>query len=174
MEQIQYMRDKEDIEICEQILAAVVLTYRSTHLKELYPVVSLPEDLLDDMVSLEELVGLCGSFPTIREGFIYVVHQSAKDYLSTHAEPNIFPNGRMEVQCRILSSSLQATSDTLRRDMCNLRDPGWSIGHIGSINLDPLARIRYACIYWIDHLCGSMGVFTARWASVTMEQSIYF
>ena len=153
MEQMEDMRDKEDLEICKQILAAVVLTYRPTHLKELHSVVCLPEDLLDDMASLEELVGLCGSFLTIREGFIYVVHQSVKDYLNTRAEPNIFPNGRMEVQCRILSRSLQAMSDALRRDMCNLRDPGWSIGQIGSINLDPLARIRYACVYWIEHLC---------------------
>jgi hypothetical protein len=153
MEQMQDIKDKEDLEICKQILAVVVLAYRPTHLKELDSIISLPEELLDDMTSLEELVGLCGSFLTIRDGFIYVVHQSAKDYLSTHAEPNIFPNGRMEVQCRILSRSLQAMSDTLRRDMCDLRDPGWSIGQIGLINLDPLAKIRYACIYWIEHLC---------------------
>jgi hypothetical protein len=131
----------------------VVLAYRPIHLKELDSIISLPEELLDDMTSLEELVGLCGSFLTIREGFIYVIHQSAKDYLSTHAEPNIFPNGRMEVQCRILSRSLQAMSNTLGRDMCSLRDPGWSIEQIGLINLDPLAKIRYACIYWIEHLC---------------------
>ena len=128
-------------------------TGQPTHLKELNSIVSLPEELLDDIASLEELVGLCGSFLTIREGFIYVVHQSAKEYLSTHAESNIFPNGRMEVQCKILSRSLQVMSDTLRKDICTLRNTGWPIGQIGSVNLDPLAKIRYACVYWIEYLC---------------------
>ena len=164
MEQMQDMKDKEDLEICKQILAAVVLAYRPTHFKELNSIVSLPEELLDDMASLEELVGLCGSFLTIREGFIYVVHQSAKEYLSTHAEPNIFPNGRMEVQCKILSRSLQVMSDTLREDICTLRDTGWPIGRIGiigSINLDPLAKNRYACVYWQSYTV--RGFFIGTW-----------
>jgi len=33
-----------------------------------------------------------------------------------------------------------------------LLDPGRSIEHINYPNPDPLTRIRYACLYWIDHL----------------------
>ncbi|KAL2005187.1 hypothetical protein VTN00DRAFT_3037 [Thermoascus crustaceus] len=115
MEQMRDMKDKEDLEICKRILAAVVLAYRPTHLDELDSIVGLPEKLSDDKESLEELVGLCGSFLTIREGFIYVVHQSAKDYLSIHAVPDIFPNGIQGGQLSRPAQLIQIPS--LRFDM---------------------------------------------------------
>jgi hypothetical protein len=48
---------------------------------------------------------------------------------------------------------LQGMSDTLRRDMYDLRDPGTLIYQVKPVDPDPLARIRYACVYWVDHLC---------------------
>ena len=44
-------------------------------------------------------------------------------------------------------------SNTLKRDIYNLRDPGCSIEQVHYPNPDPLAPIRYACVYWVDHLC---------------------
>jgi hypothetical protein len=41
---------------------------------------------------------------------------------------------------------------TLHKDMYNLKDPGILIDEVNSADSDPLAHIRYAGIYWIDHL----------------------
>jgi hypothetical protein len=148
------LNDNEDLEICERILASIMLAYRPIHLEELVSIAGLPEELSDDQGSLEELVGLCGSFLIIREGIIYFVHQSAKDYLNTHADhPEIFPYGRVEEHGRIVSRLLQVMSNTLQRDIYELHDPGCSIEQVSSPYPDPLSSIRYACVYWIDHLC---------------------
>jgi hypothetical protein len=153
IEQMGILNDSEDFKLCRQILASITLAYRPIQLKELIWIAGLPDELSDDLQLLEELVELCGSFLIIREGIIYFVHQSAKDYLSTHADPEIFPDGRIEVQWGIVLRSLQVMSDTLRRDIYNLQDPGTSIDQVISPDPDPLAQIQYACVYWISHLC---------------------
>jgi hypothetical protein len=43
-------------------------------------------------------------------------------------------------------------SMTLRRDIYNLRAPGTSIDQIKQPDPDPLAVVRYSCLYWVDHL----------------------
>lgn len=51
------------------------------------------EGASNDLKALEEIVGLCSSFLTIRNDIIYFVHQSAKDYLVEKASAHIFPHG---------------------------------------------------------------------------------
>lgn len=153
MEQMYTLNDSGDVELCRRILPSITLAYQPIQLEELISTAGLPEDLSDDLESLMELVELCSSFLIIREGIVYFVHQSAKDYLRAHAGPSIFPNGCEEVHCSIVSKSLQVMSDTLRRDIYSLRDPGTSIDQVVPLDPDPLARIRYACVHWISHLC---------------------
>jgi hypothetical protein len=152
MDQMHALNDDEDLESCKRILASVTLAYRPIHLEELVSIAGLPEEFSDDQGSLEELVGLCGSFLIIRKGIIDFVHRSAQDYLGTHAAPKIFPHGRAEAHHRIVSRSLQVMN-TLRKDIYDLRDPGRPIDQAHAPDPDPLTPIRYACLYWIDHLC---------------------
>jgi hypothetical protein len=42
-------------------------------------------------------------------------------------------------------------SMTLRRDIYNLRAPGISIDQVEPPDPDPLAIVRYSCLYWVDH-----------------------
>jgi hypothetical protein len=149
MEQIQ---DGEDTELCTRILSSVTLAYRPIHLKELVSTAGLQEELSEDPESLNELVKLCGSFLTIREGTIYFVHQSAKDYFSTGKGSKIFLLGWAEGHLGITRRSLEAMSNTLRRNMCGLQMPGTLLSKT-KINLDRLTHIQYACCYWVDHLC---------------------
>src|SRR5438046_1880613 len=83
---------------------------------------------------------------------IYFVHQSAKGYFSTGNGSKIFPSGQAEEHRKIGHRSLQVMSDTLKRDIYDLRMPGALLDELSSVNQDPLERIRYACCYWIDHL----------------------
>jgi hypothetical protein len=93
----------------------------------------------------------CGSFLTIRDNYVYFIHQSAKDYLTTNASAIIFPAGHERIHYEMFSWSLDALSKTLRRNMYNLQDPGGMVKDVP--DPDPLASIRYSCVFWVDHLC---------------------
>jgi hypothetical protein len=145
MRQIKGLK-RNDPKFCKSVLSTMTLAYRPLHLSELAILTSLP-------IHVTEIIKKCASFLTVREDIVYLVHQSAKDYLDTHTGPEIFPHGRAEEHSGIVSRSLQAMSNTLKRDIYDLRNPGCSIEQVNSVDSGPLARIRYACVYWIDHLC---------------------
>ncbi|KAF2193662.1 WD40 repeat-like protein [Zopfia rhizophila CBS 207.26] len=147
--------NSDDADLCKQILASIAIVCQPITLKELASLVEMLEDMSTDLESLEEIITLCGSFLTTREGTIYFVHQSAKDYLFTKAFDKIFPSGREEAHYVIFSRSLLVMSRTLRRDIYNLRRLGYPIERIEQQDPDPLAVSRYSCIYWVNHLCDS-------------------
>jgi hypothetical protein len=150
---VEQIYNSDNADIYKRILASIAIVYQPITLKELISLVEIPEDISDDLESLGEIISLCGSFLTIREGTIYFVHQSAKDYLFTKAFDEIFPSGRGEAHYIIFSRSLQVISRTLRRDVYSLRALGYPIERVKQPDPDPLAASRYSCIYWVDHLC---------------------
>jgi hypothetical protein len=147
--------DSEEADLCKQILASTTVVYRPVTLKELVSLVEMLEDMADDLESLSEIIGYCRSFLIIREGVVYFVHQSAKDYLLTDAEAvnKVFPSGIGEAHYKIMLRSLQILSKTLHRDIYSLRALGYPIEQVEPPDPDPLAASRYSCIYWVDHLC---------------------
>ncbi|KAK7177940.1 nwd1 protein [Paraphaeosphaeria sporulosa] len=100
------------------------------------------------------LVAMCGSFLTIVDDRVYLIHQSAKDYLSDEARAAVFRH-QGEIHYDIFFQSLRLLSGTLKRDMYGLGAPGCLIDGITTPAPDPLATTQYSCIYWIDHLCDS-------------------
>ncbi|KAF2259726.1 WD40 repeat-like protein [Lojkania enalia] len=170
----QQIRESEDADLYTQILALVTVVYRPITMKELASLAELPELLADDLESIREIIGLCGSFLTLRKNTVYFVHQSAKDFLLTKASNTVFPTGRKDVHYVIFSRSLQAMSSTLRRDMYNLNAFGYPAKKVEQPDLDPLAASRYSCIYWIDHLYDSDPNSLASYsASLRYEGTIY-
>ena len=149
---MQQISNSDDASRCKQILALVVIAYQPITLKELVTLVEQLKDVADDPGSIREIIGLCGSFLTLRKDIVYFVHQSAKDFLCTKASHDIFPSGIAAAHYVILSRSLQAMS-TLSRDMYGLDKLGYPAEQIIEPNPNPLAAARYSCIYWIDHLC---------------------
>ncbi|RYP27024.1 hypothetical protein DL768_011361 [Monosporascus sp. mg162] len=135
-------------ELCKQILRAVTIAYSPLTLDEIVPIAGLHERSIEDIC---ELVSLCGSYIILQEKTIRFVHQSAKDYLNGVAE--FFPGGREQEHGRIVERSLQAMSKTLRRNIYGLHHLGLLIGEIKAPPRDPLAAIRYSCVYWIGHFC---------------------
>ncbi|KAH8651540.1 beta transducin-like protein HET-E2C*40 [Tricladium varicosporioides] len=151
-----------DANLCAQILSIMAVVYRPVTLREL---ISLDdalhkldnlEDHPEDIEDLEQLIGHCGSFLTIRESTVYFVHQSAKDFLlQENTSRELFPCGVKEVHYTIFSRSLHIMSRTLRPDIYSLRSAGISIDQVKPPDPDPLAAVRYHCLYWIDHLVDS-------------------
>ena len=142
-----------DTELCKSILAIVSVVHRPITLVELVSLIDMPSAVSDDYEVLAEIIGLCGSFLTLRESIISFVHQSAKDFLLDKAFEQIFPAGMEETHYTIFSRSLQIMSRTLRRDIYGLHALGFHIDDIEQPSPDPLAAARYSCVYWIDHLC---------------------
>jgi NACHT domain/Heterokaryon incompatibility protein (HET) len=146
--------NSDNADLCKRILASTAIVYRPVILKELTSLVEMLEDISDDLESLQDIISLCGSFLTIREETIYFVHQSAKDYLLINAFNEVFPFGMGEAHYIIFSRSLHVMSKTLRRDIYNLHALGYPIERVKPPDPDPLAALRYSCVYWVDHLYG--------------------
>jgi hypothetical protein len=142
--------DSEDAELCKGILAVISVVYQPVTLDELVSFVEIPTNLSDDKY-LAETIALCGSFLKLQERTVSFVHQSAKDFLVEKAT-GIFLSGIKDVHYTIFSQSLQVLRKVLRRDVYSLRAPGITIGQVKQPDPDPLAAVRYSCLYWVDHL----------------------
>jgi hypothetical protein len=147
--------DSKYAELCKSILAVVSTVYRPVTLDELVALVDMPDEVAGDYEALSEIIGLCGSFLTLRGRTTSFVHQSAKDFLHGQALGKVFPSGKEKVNYTIFSRSLEVMSRTLRRDVYNLRAPGISMDQVKQPDPDPLAAARYSCFYWVDHLLDS-------------------
>jgi hypothetical protein len=154
LEQIQHNRDPEEVEVYLQTLRTITLSYRPLHLGEMGIVAGLPKDLSNDLQALQDLVGSCGSFLTLRKQIVYFVHQSAKDYFSTGSGLNIFPSGQTKAHDLLADRSLRLMSDSLKRDVCGLQKPGALMQEVDNNIVDrhlPV-HVQYACCYWVHHL----------------------
>ncbi|KAJ5917529.1 hypothetical protein N7466_011083 [Penicillium verhagenii] len=146
------VRDSEDAELCKQILGTVMAVYRPVTLSELSSLLAGRNDGFDDLDTLLEVIGICGSFLTLRESTITFVHQSAKEFLTREAFAEMFPKGLDSEHYTIFSQCLNVLFKTLRRDIFDLKLPGISSKDISVPNPNPLAPAEYACVYWVGHL----------------------
>jgi hypothetical protein len=144
----------DDATLCKQVLALAALVYRPITLQELVALTEPLEDLADE-AEVREIIGLCGSFLTLRDDTVYFVHQSAKDFLFANAYDEVFPQGAEAAHHVIFSGSLTILSNTLHKDMYSLEALGVAIEDVQLPRPDPLVASRYSCVYWIDHLYDS-------------------
>ena len=149
--QIQQL-DYDYPQLCLLTLATATLAYRPFHILEIRLLGGLEEEI-PDLDDLMRIINMCGSFLTLRDNYVYFIHQSAKDYLTTNVSGIIFPAGHGPIHYDMFSWSLDALSKTLRRDMYNLQDPGSMVDNVLDLDLDPLGSIRYSSMLWVDHLC---------------------
>ena len=155
--QVKHERDLVEVRLCKQILCTVTLAYRPLGLNKMGIIAGLPEDVLSNPQYLQDLVGSCGSFLTLRKQTVYLVHQSAKDYFSISKGSSIFPFGQIKAHDQLAHRSLQLILPTLKRDICGIRAPGALMAAINSGRVQQRLppEVQYACIYWVQHLQGS-------------------
>jgi WD40 domain-containing protein/NACHT domain-containing protein/heterokaryon incompatibility protein (HET) len=146
------IRESEDAELCKHILAVASVVKRPLTLDELESFVEMPDGVYGEYEALSEIIGLCGSFLTLREHTISFVHQSAKDFLVEKAHDEIYPSGIEPIHHKIFLRSLKVMSEKIGRDIYALGAPGFSINQVKQPDPDPLSSARYSCVYWIDHL----------------------
>jgi hypothetical protein len=139
------------------VLSTITAAYRPVRLQELGVLSGLPGDISGKKQSVARVVKMCGTFLTIQDDNVYIIHQSAKDYLFTNALHTIFPSGTADTYHRMFSASIQEMSRTLRRDIYDLGAAEFPIDQVIQPEPEPLAAARYSCVYWVDHLCDSSG-----------------
>jgi NACHT domain len=132
---------------CKNVLVATSLAYRPLSLAELAVLAGLSPPKMT-----QTIVKKCGSFLIITGETVSLIHQSAKDYLEKNYTSRLQLAGVSQGHVDISRRSIDVMSSTLKQNMYNL-DFGFKPKDIQPLDLDPLAPIRYSCVFWADHLC---------------------
>ena len=153
LDRVTTSKDIAHLDRCRNVLLVMASCYRPLHIDELFSLAA------PGLVSPEELIRDCGLLAIDDNDAVSFIHQSAREFLEQDAElgdgthPTLFPDGLSAGHFIITSASLRDMSECLRRDIYDLRDFGCSIDDITHPNPDPLAHLRYSCVFWIYHFC---------------------
>ncbi|KAK5998042.1 Vegetative incompatibility HET-E-1-like protein [Cladobotryum mycophilum] len=164
MRQMNERLREKDKNACQVLLSIVTSAERPLHLEELLVFVSRQWKQFKSTYRARDMHDIardCGSFLSVRDSIVYFVHQSAKDYMVQNVASTIFPAGIEHQHHQMLESSLHAMSIVLKHDVYNLKAPGKHIDSISPPVPDPLAPLRYCCVFWVEHLvhfCQSEGL----------------
>ncbi|EUC38905.1 hypothetical protein COCCADRAFT_81837 [Bipolaris zeicola 26-R-13] len=143
----QIEQNPRSADILRILLCTITVAFRPLYLTEAGSLCALP----GPTEMHRKIVASCGSFLTIRSEQIYLVHQSAKDYLSQKMQNNLLPSPTI-IHYQIFTQSIKVLSSTLERDIYALEQPGISIDVVKTPSPDPLTNVRYSCVYWFHHL----------------------
>ncbi|KAF4240589.1 hypothetical protein CNMCM6457_007167 [Aspergillus fumigatiaffinis] len=148
MNQIERGQD-EDPMYCRSVLAAVCLAYRPLSFDELHIIAGLDPDDIPGRVVKE-----CGSFLTVQDNTVSLVHLSAREWLTSNFESRLQKRGPAQVHADIWQRSIagmSAEESGLNRNICGIEE-GTQSYDIVIPYPDPLAALRYSCEFWVDHL----------------------
>ena len=156
----QKIEESGNGEICKRVLALVTAAHGPITLQELCLFLKGPDDStesanVDHRALLADVVRRCYAFLTLHDGTVYFTRPSGKVFLLsnlTALDDGAFVTRVHEANSTIFSKSLEIMSQTLRRDIYRLQHLGSAIDQVRKPDPDPLAAVRYSCIYWVDHL----------------------
>jgi hypothetical protein len=103
---------EENQQRCKNVLVATSLAYRPLSLSEL----AVLAGLLPKMT--ETIVKKCGSFLTTKEKTVYLIHQSAKDYLDANHKSKLQQGGAVQGHADISRRSINAMSKLKKKYLC--------------------------------------------------------
>ncbi|GAP84539.1 putative NACHT and WD40 domain protein [Rosellinia necatrix] len=132
---------------CKKVLKAVFLAFRPLSVFELSTLTGLEHDIIQDAV--EE----CGSFVIITNQIVNLIHQSAKDYLKDKYGPKRDPDWVALEHANLIEYSIDAIS-SLEWNIYQL-EFNTNPKDMAPLDPDPLAALRYPCVFWIAHLAAS-------------------
>jgi hypothetical protein len=147
---LQRIEATDDAQMCKKILRIMATVFRPITIDELSIFVDYGDK--GDNEELIEIVNLCGSFLTLQSDTLYFIHQSAEDFISTTASEIVISTGRPAIDLQIVTESLRAMS-TLHRSLYNLSNLGSLRDNVITPIPDPLLKLRYSCMHWVEHLC---------------------
>ncbi|KAL6806188.1 WD40 repeat-like protein [Trichoderma sp. SZMC 28012] len=129
---------------CKKVLICAVLAFRPISLSELVALSDMSHNMT--MTAIE----LCGSFLAMREETVYLIHQSAKDYLYDNFNRRLQSSGIAQGHVDIGKRSIGVMVNALKQNMHDL-DNDSTPESLEPPQRDHLASIRYPCLFWADH-----------------------
>ncbi|KAK2038280.1 hypothetical protein LZ31DRAFT_570242 [Colletotrichum somersetense] len=147
---------KDVVQRCIQMLSMSTIAYRPLTLYELGSL-SLSEAHTETIHEgdVEWYIKRCSAFLTIKDGFVYLLHQSVKDYFANSPSTTL-KSSLPTLHHKMALRSMKEMQRILRRNVYNLDHDGAPVPTC-SPNPDPLASVRYSCINWVNHLIDSLG-----------------
>ncbi|XRM43127.1 hypothetical protein ABZX51_006329 [Aspergillus tubingensis] len=132
---------------CKNVLTAAMLARDPLALSEIEILAGLPEG--ED--AAEAIVQECRSFLTIRNSTVYLIHQSAQDYLQKHYQ-KLYDVSLATLHHQMYERALSGLKQILRENIYRLSHYGVASAEVQIPNPDPLVSVRYACRYWVYNL----------------------
>ncbi|KAJ4864454.1 WD domain, g-beta repeat domain-containing protein [Trichoderma breve] len=129
---------------CKKVLICAVLAFRPISLSELAALSDMSHNMT--MTAIE----LCGSFLAMREETVYLIHQSAKDYLYDNFNRRLQSSETAQGHVDMGRRSIGAMTKFLKQNMYGL-DYGFTPKNLEPPQWDRVASIWYSCLFWADH-----------------------
>ena len=163
--------DEEMVAYVKEMLRSVIIALRPLSLDELAIAADLPLGIRNDQEMLAEFSKQCGSLVTIRASKIYLVHQSAKDFLvSASRNGSICSERLQEEHATMTIRCLRYTCTPVVMDMLKQMSQQLRIDQEEGPSEDidrPVAFLEYPVIHWITH--GSETSLTAKTSRYVQE-----
>lgn len=142
-----------DGRLCREILPLVCIVSRPLTLDELRALVPALQGL--SASDLQGVVANCGSFLSVQGGnsssaILTFIHESAREYLTDEAQRITFHSG-IPNQHRLILRQALVNIKELTRNMYNLAFHGTNVNEVEPPVPDPLSKLRYSCLHWLDH-----------------------
>ena len=134
---------EEMVDIAVEILRSVTVAIRPMSFGDLAVMAGLPDDARMSNTTAREYAELCGSFLTFREDHVFLVHQSAKDYLLRHQEEQLYPHGIITEHEKATHRCLQYVCRDWQRDLIKKGNK------TGPADFE--VNLMYPLVHWIDH-----------------------
>jgi hypothetical protein len=96
------------------------------------------------------------NIPQSQDHPIRLLHPSFRDFLINKdrcSDPNFWVNEK-QVHRTLADSCIRLMSNSLKQDVCGQKAPGILVADVESSQIEQclLPEVRYACLYWIQHL----------------------
>jgi ankyrin repeat protein len=139
VDQILNIDDEDMAHSTKMILRCMAAARRPLSLRELVVVASLPADYSDEIEILQDLVdGLCASMVDVRDGVLYFVHLSARDYIVSSSL--IISDGLSSCHQHVVRSCFE-----------HIRDADELSPESSETAMASYDRLEYPILFWIDH-----------------------
>lgn len=136
-------------ELSKSVLEAACFASRPLSYAEVHVLSGLPSGYPP-----EDFVLNCGSFLTVENETVHVLHNSARQHLMDYFKPRA-----TEIHDLMCERSLAALSEGLKSNIYGLL-PATDISDAVAPQGNPLARLAYSCEYWIENLTKGTGKLT--------------
>jgi hypothetical protein len=119
-------------------------------------IISTTDPTSAQLLGLAEVIQLPeadASFDRNRDKYLRL-HSSFRDFLLDKYRSGEFWVNEKEVHQNLAARCIQLMSQTLRKDICEMRAPSYSAARVESSRIQERLppEVQYACLYWVQHL----------------------